>query len=565
MYLNNPDIRGLDDGEIEYDEHMIEELKKCKKDPIYFILNYIKVIDGDIGLIPFQPRDYSLEFIKTIHENPYSLFLSARQMGKTLSVACYLCWYSIFNKNKNIMVLAHQKSMAVEILTRIKGMIQELPLWIQQPAIKWNEGSIGFKNGSRITCSATQTKSVRGNTVNLLYLDEFAFVEPHIANEFIASVFPTISSMETAKVIISSTPRGLNFFHQMWVDAETKRKSGTAGKKDFKTMKVTWEKHPKRDEEWKRNEISKIGKIRFSQEYDCLFLGSVSTLVDSKYLESVNCIEPISLLDGDRLRIYEYPIPDGELKERGFEYLITVDPAMGTMQDYSVCQVWLIESNTKIKQVAVYESNDVAPKKYVEKVYTLAKLYGDAGIIVETMEQAGGVIINDLHYEKNYPNLIHMNDKGLGFNMAHNRKIEACVYLQVYMEKGLIEIPDKRTIDQMSMFGKKGNSYKALADGHDDLITPILSMLFYVNSPYFYGNIDDEPIYKKKTVAEEFSGIEDVTDEGVKKIVEGWNEKQDSLYEIPLIKSPSNFTPYSQNRVFSDSYGNSIPSYTYES
>ena len=228
------------------------------------------------------------------------------------------------------------------------------------------------------------------------------------------------------------------------------------------------------------------------------------------------------------------------MADKGFEYLITVDPAMGTMQDYSVCQVWLIESNTKIRQVAVYESNDIPPKKYVEKVYMLAKLYGDAGVIVETMEQADGVIINDLHHDKNYPNLIHMNEKGLGFNMAHNRKIEACVYLQVYMEKGLINIVDQRTITQMSMFGKRGNSYRALADGNDDLITPILSLLYYVNSPYFYGNMDNEPIYKKKSVAEEFSGIEQVTDENVKNIVSTWHDRQEDVCEMPLIRSPGN-------------------------
>lgn len=464
------------------------------------------------------------------------------------------------------MVLAHQKSMAVEILTRIKGMLQELPLWMQQPAIKWNEGSVGFSNGSRITCSATQTKSVRGNMVNLLYLDEFAFVEPHIANEFIASVFPTISSMETAKVIISSTPRGLNFFHQMWTDAISKEKSGTAGKKDFRTLKVTWEKHPKRDEEWKQNEINKIGKIRFAQEYSCEFLGSVATLIDSKYLTNLGYKVPVALLDNDRLRIYEYPVLAKQMTDKGFEYLITVDPAMGTMQDYSVCQVWLIESNTKIRQVAVYESNDVPPKKYVEKIYTLAKLYNDAAVIVETMEQAGGVIISDLHYEKNYPNLIHMNEKGLGFNMAHNRKIEACVYLQVYMEKGLIEIVDNRTITQMSMFGKKGNTYKALADGNDDLITPILAMLFYVNSPYFYGNIDEEPIYKKKTVAEEFTGIEEVTDENVRKIVEGWHDREDEGSEMPFISSPTNTYQNSGNFLYGhdSSLHSSVPSYAYE-
>lgn len=278
--------------------------------------------------------------------------------------------------------------------------------------------------------------------------------------------------------------------------------------------------------------------------HNCEFLGSVATLVDSKYLKDLGFIEPIHILDGNRLRIFETPMDSTEMSEKGYEYLITVDPAMGTMQDYSVCQVWLIKSNTDVTQVAIYESNDIPPKMYVNKVHMLARMYHDAGIIVETMEQAGGVIIHDLQYELNYPNLIHMNEKGLGFNMAHNRKMEACVYLQVYMEKGLLKIVDARTITQMSMFGKRGNTFRALADGNDDLVTSTLSMLFYINSPYFYGNMDDEPIYKKKTVAEEFSGISEVKDEGVRRIMARINEQKEEDYQIPLIKNPnSNFTP----------------------
>lgn len=289
--------------------------------------------------------------------------------------------------------------------------------------------------------------------------------------------------------------------------------------------------------------------------HNCEFLGSVATLVDAKYLKDLGYKVPVAILDGDRLRIYEYPKNPQEMTDKGFEYLITVDPAMGTMQDYSVCQVWLVESNTKIRQVAVYESNDIPPKKYIEKIYTLAKLYNEAAVIVETMEQAGGVIIDGLHYAKNYPNLIHMNEKGLGFNMSHNRKIEACVYLQVYMEKGLIEIVDHRTITQMSMFGKKGNTYKALSDGHDDLITPILAMLYYVNSAYFYGNIDEEPIYKKKTVAEEFSGIEEVTDENVRNIVNSWHDRSENEEYAPLISSPNNPHTFNNNHFL---YGQDV-------
>lgn len=557
MYLNNQNYRGVDDPDYEYEEWQINEIKKCIKDPIYFILNYIKIIDGDEGLIKFQPRDYSIKFIKTIHENNYVLTKFPRQSGKSITVAAYMTWYAIFNANKYVVLLAHQKSMASEQLNRIKGMIQNLPLWIQQPVIKANESVVGFSNGSRITCAATSPNAVRGRTVNFLYLDEFAFVEPHIAQEFIATVFPTISSMKTSKVVATSTPNGLNHFHDMWVKAITKIRSGTTlTYKDWRTLEISWNEVPNRDEEWKKGEIEKIGEVRFKQEYECEFLGSVATLIDSKFLAKIQSNKPTVVLDHDRLRIYEYPMDLASMNDKGYEYLITVDPAMGTKQDYSVSQVWLVMSNTKVKQVAVYESNDIIPKKYIDKIDILGKMYNDAGIIVETMEPAGGAIISGLHYDKNYPNLIHLNENGLGFNLSHNRKIEACVYLQVYVEKDLVNIVDERTISQLSTFGKKGNTYKALGDAHDDLVTSILSMLYYLNSPYYYGNMDDEPIYKKKSISDELDGFDDEGNEELKAIKNKFKTSDEPEDIIPTMYSLSNKIPlpdYEQKGAFKSS------------
>jgi len=282
MYLSNPDLRGISDGDIEYEDWQIKELAKCKRDPLHFILTYIKVVDGDKGLIPFQPREYSIEFIKNIHSNNYTLVKFPRQSGKSITVAAYLVWYIIFNKKKNAVILAHQKSMATEQLSRIKAMIQEIPLWMQQPVLKWNESSIAFANDSKIVSSATQQKSVRGFTVNFLYLDEFAFVEPHIANGFISSVFPTISSMESAKVVVTSTPNGLNHFHKMWSEAKTLLKAKKLLEpKDWRTLEIPWDAVPGRNEAWKKNEINKIGEVRFKQEYECISYDEIITIIDT--------------------------------------------------------------------------------------------------------------------------------------------------------------------------------------------------------------------------------------------------------------------------------------------
>ena len=279
MYLKNASLRGLDDPDIEYEEWQIEELKKCAKDPIYFILKYIKIIDGDNGLITYQPRDYAIKFLKSLHNNNYSLIKYPRQSGKSITVAAYITWFAIFNEYKNTMILAHKKSMAIEQLGRIKAIIQELPLWMQQAVLKWNESTLEFANGSKIKCEATSPNAVRGMTINFLYLDEFAFVEPHIANEFIASVFPTISSMKTAKVVITSTPNGLNIFWKMWTDAVNKIKSGVPLEyKDWRTLEIEWNEVPGRDDEWRRKEIEKIGEVRFAQEYKCISFDEYVTI-----------------------------------------------------------------------------------------------------------------------------------------------------------------------------------------------------------------------------------------------------------------------------------------------
>jgi hypothetical protein len=551
MYNANPSLRGLDDV-IEYEDWMVEELKKCVKDPIYFIEKYIKIIDGDSGLISFILRDYQKDFIKSIHENNYSQALFPRQCGKSVTVGAYCCWYALFNSNKNVVMLAHQKAMSTEQLGRIKRMIEELPMWLQQPIVAWNEWSIKFANKSKMSASATQTKSVRGFTVNFLHLDEFAFVEPHIANEFIGSVFPTISSMDSAKMVITSTPNGLDHFWEMWTKGIERQEKGNLGPKDFRCSKIAWNVVPGRDEKWKKDQIDKIGEVRFLQEYACEFHGSVATLVDSNYLATLKTSDPIAVLDERRLRIYKWAMKESTMTYRGYEYFITVDPAMGTKQDYSVVQVWLIKSNTDIEQVAVYEANDIPPIELVNKILGVAKLYYNPLILIENNEQGGAVVASTLHYQHNYLNLLNMQREGLGFYMTHDKKILACSLLQCYMEKGLLVINDQRTIQQLSMFGKRGNTYKAIGDGHDDLVTSMLSVLYYINSEYYYGTIDPETIYAKKKIPFSFKDSTGVTDADGVNALEKLKEKEEIPREaVFTLMGSGNSAMASMNPMFS--------------
>lgn len=502
MYLNDPSIRGLED-EFEYDEEMIDELRKCKKSPIYFIENYIKII-SESKLITFKLRQYQKDYINALHSNTRVLVMYPRQSGKSITTAAYIAWYVIFNENIKTLLLADQQDKAVEQLLRIKEMIQELPLWMQQGVKKWNEKRIMFSNKSEIRASATQKKAARGFTVNFMYLDEFAFVESHVAKEFMSSVFPTVASDPNAKIAITSTPKGLNFFWEMWMKSEKKREEGALKRDDFRTLTIPWNAVPGRDEAFKQAKIEELGsEVIFNQEYNCIFEGSVATLVDAIYIKEIERQYgqyPVQMLEDRKLRIFSWPVREASLKEYNWEYLITVDPAMGTKQDFTVAQVWLIKSNTDIEQVAIYQSNDVEPINFVGKILALCKMYHSPNVIVETMEPAGGVIIGSLMNENNYYNVINMQKEGFGVRLHHEAKIRACTLMQVYCEKLLLKIRDAATLKELSMFGKKGNTYKAIStDTHDDLIMSTLLMLHYVNSNYFYGNIDEESIYRKKS------------------------------------------------------------------
>lgn len=512
MYMNNALLRG-DYDECEYTDEMKEELIKCIKDPIYFITHYVKIISAQKKIL-FDLREYQIKYLRLMHENSNVMCMWGRQSGKSVSTAAYIAWKVIFNPNVKVLLLADQQDKAVEQLKRIKEMIQDVPLWMQMAVRKWAAKGIILSNNSEIRAAATHAKAASGYTVNFLYLDEFALVDDTIAQDFMTSVFPTVSSDPDAKIAITSTPRGKNNFYRMWEKNEKKAKQGQLGPDDFITFKIRWNDVPGRDDAWRLGELEKLGEVAFKQEYDCAFEGSLSTLVHADYISAMKksfMREPANILDDKKMRIFSWPISKKEIEANNYEYLITVDPAMGTGQDYTVAQVWLIKSNTDIEQVAIYRSNDVPPDSFVTKILALCKMYHTPYVIIETMEPAGGIIISRLMHDNDYYNVINMQKEGIGFRMSHEVKIKSCTLLQVYCEKQVLKIRDEITYSEIEMFGKRNNTFKALGDTHDDCVMSTLSMLYYVNSNYFYGNMDNVSIHRKPTSikADELDALED--------------------------------------------------------
>ena len=245
VYLGNPNLKKANTP-IEFTQEQVLEFMKCKDDPVYFANNYIKIVSLDEGLTQFHPYHFQEKLINNFHENRFNIcnFLMPRQTGKSTTVVSYLLHYAVFNDSVNIGILANKAATARELLSRLQTAYENLPKWMQQGIISWNKGSLELENGSKILAASTSASAVRGMSFNILFLDEFAFVPNHVADSFFASVYPTITSGKNTKVIIVSTPHGMNHFYRMWHDAEK-------SKNEYVPTDVHWSEVPGRDESGK--------------------------------------------------------------------------------------------------------------------------------------------------------------------------------------------------------------------------------------------------------------------------------------------------------------------------
>ena len=321
IYLGNPNLKKANTS-IEFTQEQILEFMRCKDDPVYFAKNYVKIVTLDHGLMPFDLYPFQEKLVKRFHENRFNICKMPRQTGKSTTVVSYLLHYAVFNDNVNIGILANKAATARELLDRLQTAYENLPKWMQQGIISWNKGSLELENGSKILAASTSASAVRGMSFNILFLDEFAFVTNHIAESFFASVYPTITSGKNTKVIIVSTPHGMNHFYRMWHDAET-------GKNGYVFTDVHWSEVPGRDEEWKKQTIANTSEQQFKVEFLCEFLGSVDTLIAPSKLRNFVYDHPKTRNAG--LDVYVDP---GE----NCDYVVTVDVARGGRKRlFSIC------------------------------------------------------------------------------------------------------------------------------------------------------------------------------------------------------------------------------------
>lgn len=453
--MGNPNVK-RDGVAHNYTRHELEEYAKCMKDPSYFAKNYCKIIHLDRGLVNFDLYPYQEKMFDHFNNNRFSIVLACRQSGKSISSVAYLLWFACFNPEKTIAILANKGATAQEMLGRVHLMLENLPFFLQPGCKALNKRSIEFSNNSRIVSAATSGSSIRGMSVNLLYLDEFAFVER--AADFYTSTYPVVSSGKDTKIIVTSTANGIgNMFHKLWEGA-------TQRVNEFVPFRVDWWDVPGRDEEWKEKTISNTSQLQFDQEFGNTFFGTGNTLIPAHILLEQQAVQHKNTLEGGDLLIYEQPQPK-------HNYVMCVDVSKGRGQDYSTFNV--IDISTRpFKQVAVYRCNTISPILYPNVIYKYANLYNEAYVIIESNDQ-GSLVTNGLYQELEYENL-HMESvikaDRIGVEMTRKVKRIGCSAIKDIIEHGKLKIVDSQTISEMSTFVAKGVSFEASEGNHDDLM-----------------------------------------------------------------------------------------------
>lgn len=497
VYNNNKHLKAAG-VKIPFTEHQVSEYMKCAEDPLYFIENYAKIVSLDHGVVPFKMFDYQKDLILAIHENRNVIGLWPRQFGKSTSVGAYIAWYILFNDNKTAVILANKQAIAIEIFGRVQFIIENLPKWLQQGVMEWNKKSLILENGSKCIAAATSPSAVRGLSVNLLMCDEFAHLGPNLADEFIASVFPTLSSSETSKLAIVSTPKGLNHYHKMWVEAE----SGTNG---FIPIKASWQDHPLRTPEWAEEQRKKLGDVRYRQEVEVEFQGSSYTLVDGTKLANLPISQPIH--ETDQLEVFAPP-------EKDHSYVMTVDVSRGRHLDYSAFTVFDV-TEMPYKVVATFKDNTISTLEYPHLVYNTARQYNNAFVLIE-VNDLGEEVSNTIWYEYEYENLYFTDKDRLteargypGVRTTKKVKSVGCSVLKELIEKDQLIVNSHKIIEELGVFVLKRNSYAADDTSiNDDLCTTLWLFAWLTKQDIFQETTNNN---LRKTLADKKNAYIDST------------------------------------------------------
>jgi hypothetical protein len=480
-YLGNIHLKKTGEP-IEWTPELIKEYMRCAEDIIYFAENYIKIVHVDHGFISIELYDYQKEIIEAITNNRRVVVNSSRQSGKTTTAVVIILHYILFNEYKTVALLANKADTAQEILNRIQLAYEALPGWLQQGVLEWNKRSIELENGCKVLAGASSSSAIRGRSISLLYLDEASFLENW--EEFFTSVYPTISSGETTKILMTSTPCGMNHYWSICNGA-------MEGRNGYIYIEVPWNRVPGRGEEWRKDTLEGLNNNieKFNQEFNCSFIGSSGTLITGSKLKELSYSTPLYENDG----LCQYAKP-----ERDRIYAMTVDVSRGKGLDYSTFTVFDI-TEMPYRQVCTFRDNLILPLDFASIIYRVATAYNNAFALVE-INDIGAQVSDALLYEYGYESMLHTENAGRagkrisggfgksvdsGIRTTSSVKSIGCSLLKMLIEQNQLIINDFHTIQELSRFSKKGASYEAESGSHDDMVMNLVIFAWLTSQNYF--------------------------------------------------------------------------------
>lgn len=484
---------------IEWTPEIVEEWIRCREDPIYFAENYIKIINRQGNFEVIELYDYQKEIIRSVIENRATIAECARQSGKTTAMTALICWYVIFNANRSVAILANKEKTAIEILHRIRRAYEALPDWLQQGVESWGKTQIELENNSTVFAAATSNDNIRGFSIDLLFIDEAAWIENW--EDFWTSVSPTVAAKDHGRICLVSTVNGLNHFYQITQNARHKRNN-------YNLISVTWQSVPGRDKKWYEATLSDLNgdTERFAQEYENRYLGSSGTLIAGWKLQQLVHKPPQFQQDG--IAIYKPA-------ENNRAYVLVADVARGKGLDHSAFVV-IDVSEMPYQLVARFYNNQTTPADFAEVISRIGKQYNEAAVMVE-INDIGEAVADMLYNDYEYENLLFTKTQGrgkiitqsvgksvdMGVRTTTPVKAVGCSMIKLLVEQNQLEIWDYETIFEMSTFSKKGKSYEAEENHHDDLMMCLVLFGWLTKQSYFNMLTNINTVYKLRDKEEE--------------------------------------------------------------
>lgn len=453
FYKGNENLPGKN-STFEWTEERKAELKLCVKSILHFAEGYFHIITEEgkqkIELFKFQKN-----ILKMLKANRFNVILSARQMGKSTVVAIYALWVACFQADKNIVIIANKEATAQEQFERIKMAYEQLPNWLKPGIKSWRKDGLNLTNDSKITISSTSSSAARGGSVNVLILDEFAYIEPNVLKELWRSAIPTISSFKKSQIVVISTQNGTNNrFYDLYTGAER-------GENNWSHIKVTWQERPDRDEKWKQDQIKLLGSVKeFNQEYGTEFVDESESVLDEDLIAQMKsqATDPVFLIDKE-YKIWKKPEPHNL-------YSIGVDIGEGVGRNYSVIQVLDITNLQNIEQVAIYANNTLDPYHFSIKIAEIAQQWGNPPLAIER-NNSGSQVIDIMTRTYNYELLVNYIDNESkkkpdgrqGVIASTNTKYHGIQNMRYWINKlRVVKINDIATIQEFETFIKQPNS-----------------------------------------------------------------------------------------------------------